>query len=250
MGTMETLLEIQPHESLFAETGKKLEMRSATMEITSTGMDASQIAQESNLVGSDQEGPLQLKTLALIDLLDFIRILLLIPQFVLLVVEMGLGSDQRSAMTIILPMEMAVNLIAQVSSQAGFVAEVAQQTKIPVHSALQATTKIRHPTQLHELLNEGTDLEWDQKNVMMTTHQTETVAIPIVQVLKVVGSVAEEVQLAKTHDHSDLLDIIRTLLLVPQFVLLSEEMDYELEQRSAMTITQRMEMAVSLIAQE
>ena len=59
-----------------------------------------------------------------------------------------------------------------------------------------------------------------------------------------------EVQLAKIHDHSDLLDIIRTLLLVPQFVLLSEEMDYELEQRSAMTITQRMEMAVSLIAQE
>ena len=250
MVTMETLLLTPLSELLLEEMEKKLEMRSATMEITSTGMGASQIVLESNLAGSDQEGPLQPEILALTVQLDSTRTQYLIQTLESQNVVMAFEQGLRNVMTITLLMETGAGLIAQVSSQAGSAVEVAPQAKILVLTALLAIIRIHHPTQLPELLSEETVSEWDQKNVTMTTHQTETAESLIVRVWRVAGSVVAEVQQAKTHDHSDLLDIIRILLLIPQFVLPIVEMDYELEQRNAMTITQRMEMAVSLIAQE
>ena len=54
--------------------------------------------------------------------------------------------------------------------------------------------------------------ELDQKNVMTTIPQMETVVSQIDQVLRVVGSVTEEVLLIKTHVLSVLLDSTKTML--------------------------------------
>ena len=131
--------------------------------------------------------------------------------------------------------------------QAGFVLEDLQPPKIHAHFDHQVFIRTILKIPQLELLNVETDLKLEQRNVMMEI-QLMAMDVSLIEVqLNLHGFEVEDLLLPKILELSALLDYIRTIFSIQQFVFHIAVMVYEQAPRNVMMVTQPIVMGVNLI---